>query len=197
VYWYLIRHGQTESNLKQIYAGRSPEGLTTTGRQQAGLLAEMSMTLGIDEIYCSPVARTVETATIIGHHLKKKPILAPAFAELAMGPWEGKSEAEVQQNYPSEWLVWNTRPAALVLPGRETLEELLRRVLGGLELIRDQIGRRSRIMVVTHVAIIRVLLLHWEARNLNLYRTIPIPHGKIFPLADLGDTPTTPPLSGL
>ena len=185
--WYFVRHGEIDSNLRKIYAGQSPERLTEKGRRQAREMAEKLMNPGIDEIYCSPVARAVETAEIIGAILGKKPILAEAFKELALGPWEGKSETEVQRIFPAEWQVWNTRPAELILEKRETLRELLQRVLRGLELIQAQNGHRS-VLVVTHVAIIRVLLLHWQALELNLYKQISIPHGKIFHLEGLGNS---------
>lgn len=185
--WYFVRHGEIAANLRKIYAGRSPERLTEKGRRQAREIAEKLMNLGIDEIYCSPVARAMETAEIIGAILDKGPILAEAFKELALGPWEGKSETEVQRDFPAEWQLWNTRPAELVLEGRETLGELLQRVLRGLESIQAQNGCRS-VLVVTHVAIIRVLLLHWQARELNLYKKISIPHGKIFLLKGLGNS---------
>ncbi len=179
--WYLARHGEIPANIKNIYAGRSPEPLTANGRLQAKGMAEELALLGVEEIYCSPVARGVETAEIIGAYLGKKPVLEPAFAEIGLGPWEGKSESEVQREFPREWQIWNTRPRELVMPGRETLDGLLRRVLKGLTKIRGQNGQSS-VLIVSHVAIIRVLLLHWQGRDLNLYRTVPIPHGKIFSL---------------
>jgi len=179
VKWYLVRHGEIDSNLKKIYAGRTVEELTENGRRQARMMAEKLLHLGINEIYCSPVARTVETAEIIGEILGIRPILAEAFEELALGPWEGKSEAEVERNFPDEWKIWNTRPDELILEGRETLSGLLQRVLAGMELIQAPNGHRS-VLVVTHVAIIRVLLLYWQARDLNLYKQILIPHGQIF-----------------
>lgn len=179
--WYFVRHGEIAANIRKIYAGQSHERLTEKGRRQAREMAATLMNLGMDEIYCSPVARAVETAEIIGAILGKKPILAEAFRELALGPWEGKSETEVERDFPAEWQIWNTRPAELVLEERETLRELLHRVLRGLELIQAQSGHRS-VLVVTHVAIIRVLLLHWQALELNLYKQISIPHGKIFHL---------------
>jgi broad specificity phosphatase PhoE len=189
--WYFIRHGEIAANLRKIYAGQSPERLTGKGRRQAREMADMLTNRGIDEIYCSPVARTVETAEIIGAILGKRPILAEAFRELALGPWEGKSETEVQRDFPAEWQVWNNRPAELVLERRETLGELLQRVLQGLEVIYAQNGHRS-VLVVTHVAIIRVLLLHWQTRDLNLYKKISIPHGKIYHLEGFGDSASLP-----
>ncbi len=103
-----------------------------------------------------------------------------------MGAWEGKSEGEVQQLFPSEWQTWNTRPAELSMVGRETLGMVLGRALKGLGAIQAENGQGSA-LIVSHVAVIRVLMLHWQDLDLNLYRTLPIPHGKIFPLAGCKD----------
>ncbi len=180
--WYLVRHGEIDANTKKIYAGWSSEGLTENGRRQARMMAAELLPLGIDRIYCSPVARAVETAEIIGAALGKRPICCEAFKEIVLGAWEGKSETEVQQQFPLEWETWNTRPAELTMAGRETLGMVLRRVLKGLGAIQAENCQGSA-LIVSHVAVIRVLMLHWQGRNLNLYRTLPIPHGKIFPLA--------------
>ena len=177
--WYFVRHGQIESNLKKIYAGWSQEGLTQKGIQQAKEAAERLTGFDIARIYTSPLKRAVQTAEVIGKALNEKSILENSFKEMRLGPWEGRSEEEISRKYPEEWKLWNTRPAELMLEGRETLPELLKRVLSGIKEIRDQMDGSS-VLVVTHVAVIRVLLLHAQKMDLNLYRTIPVPNGKIF-----------------
>jgi len=73
----------------------------------------------------------------------------------------------------------------LVLEGRETLQELLKRVLAGLKRVKER-EVDSSVLVVTHVAVIRVLLLHSQGKNLNLYRKIPVPeNGKVYRLRRL------------
>lgn len=181
--WYFVRHGEIDANLRKIYAGRSPEVLTERGRAQARMMGEKLRDLGIDEIYCSPVYRAVETAEIIGDLLAKRPIIEEAFREISMGPWEGLSEDEVERNFPIAWQIWNNKPTELVLEGRETLAELLQRVLGALKSIQTQNNHKA-VLVITHVAIIRVLTLFWQHLDLNLYRTMPVPHGKIFALEE-------------
>jgi broad specificity phosphatase PhoE len=184
VKWYLVRHGEINSNIKKIYAGQNAEGLTENGRRQARMMAKKLLHLGIDEIYCSPVARAVETAAIIGARLDISPVCHEAFREITLGAWEGKSETEVQQIFPVEWQVWNTRPTELSMPGRETLKMVLQRALKGLGAI--QAGRsHGSVVIVSHVAVIRVLMMHWQGLDLNLYRTLPIPQGKIFPLTGI------------
>lgn len=179
-----LRHGEIESNLKRIYAGWAEESLTPRGRQQARDAAQQLISAGIDAIYCSPLRRTMETAEIIGSHLGIKPVAEESFKELRMGPWEGKSEEQVSREYAQAWQIWNTTPAALVLDNRETLEELLGRVLSGIKKLKTE-NAGKHLLIVTHVAIIRVLLLHSQGLDLNLYRTLHIPNGKIFDLRGL------------
>lgn len=179
--FYCIRHGETESNLKRIYAGWSDGPLTSRGRQQARGAVQQLIPLGIEAIYCSPLRRTMETATIIGSFFGIKPVPEESFKELRMGPWEGKSEDQIIRECPREWQTWSNRPMELVLAGREPLGELLERTLRGLEKLRAE-ERGENLLIVTHVAIIRVLLLHFQGLDLNLYRTLHIPNCKVFSL---------------
>ena len=182
--WYFVRHGEIESNVRKIYAGWSEEGLTRKGRQEATEAAKIVSNFNIDSIYTSPLRRAVQTAEIIGDFLEKRLIVEEIFKELKLGIWEGMSEGEIQSYFPNEWKNWTTSPAELILEGRETLQELVERVLAGLKRVKQREGDGS-VLVVTHVAIIRVLLLHVRKMDLNLYRTIPVPgNGKIFKLAD-------------
>ena len=209
--WYFVRHGEIEANIDKVYAGWSDEGLTARGRKQAAEAAEALSGIGISAIYSSPIERAMETAGIIGNTLDLTPIPDEGFKELKMGPWEGLSEHEVADRYPDQWETWNTRPADLAVAGRETLQELLERVLDGVGRLRSGAGARLKmnvehrtsniqhrmgedragghgpgnVLVVTHVAIIRVLILHAENRDLNEYKQVPVPgNGEVLELAD-------------
>jgi broad specificity phosphatase PhoE len=180
---FLVRHGEIESNLRKIYAGWSEEPLTLNGCQQAREAAENLASVNIETIYCSPLKRAVQTAEIIGGILGLgiKPVAEESFKEFRLGPWEGKSEDQISKEFPHEWHVWNTRPAEFVLPGRETLHELLERTLLGMRKIRAENSGRN-VLIVSHVAIIRVLLIHSQGMDLNSYRMFHIPNAKIFHL---------------
>lgn len=178
----LVRHGEIPSNVKKIYAGRSPEGLTDKGIGQAQNVSEELKKYQIDAIYSSPIRRAVQTAEIINKDAGLELIVNNAFRELDMGPWEGMAETDVAKMYPGEWKVWNSMPAELKLPGRETLDELLARVLTGIRTVLKE-GRAENIVIVTHVAIIRVLRLWHSKESLNLYKTIHVPNAEIFTLS--------------
>ena len=61
-----MRHGQAESNVARILAGRHMEShLTADGRQQVMDSSKQLMkNIAIEKVYVSPVIRTVETAQI-------------------------------------------------------------------------------------------------------------------------------------
>jgi alpha-ribazole phosphatase/probable phosphoglycerate mutase len=176
---FLVRHSEILSNLRKIYAGRSSESLTEKGIQQAYEIARRLSSMNIHALYTSPIKRAVETAEIIGKVIGKDYKIIDEFIEMRLGPWEGMSENEITKLYPQEWEIWQNRPAELILPGRETLDELLKRALKGVKRIMDDYPFQN-IVVVTHVAIIRVLLLWRNKKDLNLYKTVNIPNTQIF-----------------
>ena len=89
--FYLVRHGEIESNIKKVYAGWSEEPLTERGVRQAEKAGELLKDKGIDALYCSPLRRAVQTAEIIGGIIGKTPILVKNFKEMRLGLWEGLS----------------------------------------------------------------------------------------------------------
>ncbi len=175
----LIRHGEIPSNIKKIFAGKSHERLTEKGTCQAKEAAEKLKSCKIDALYSSPIQRALQTAEIISRKIGKRVLIDDAFREMELGPWEGLSENDVARTYPGEWNIWHSMPAELKLPGREMLEELLERVLTGLKNIYPRRVDQN-IVIVTHVAIIRVLLLTHAKKSLNLYKTIHVPNAGIF-----------------
>ena len=187
---YLVRHGETLSNRKKIYAGWSDEGLTWRGRKQAEKVAKRLVYRSISYIYTSPLRRTFQTAEIIGRYLNNQPISEDSFIELRLGAWEGLSEKEIARDYKEKWQIWNTRPQDLVLDGRETLHELLERVLAGIRKLKIN-HPHSSVVVVTHVAVIRVLLLYQNNFDFHKYRSIAVPNGEIFVMKNLQKYMTT------
>ncbi len=176
----MVRHGEILSNVRKIYAGRSAEELTERGLAQAAEVAERLRHRDVHALYSSPIRRAVQTAQIIGEAIGLEPVTEYAFREMEMGPWEGMSEKDIARLYPEQWRIWQSRPAELKLRGRETLEDLLKRVLAGIQDIRRSMGEGRRVVVVTHVAVIRVLLLRQEGKSLNLYKKIHVPNAGIF-----------------
>lgn len=184
--WYFIRHGQIASNPKKIYSGRSDEPLTDLGRSQVVQGARGLADIPFEAILSSPLTRTLQTAEIVNESTGRDVSIhvEDCFNELLMGPWEGLAEAEVSQRYPREWALWHESPAELAIEGRETLAQLQARVVGGMRDIERRYDYES-VLVVTHVAVIRIILLTALNRDLNQYKAIPVGNAEIFDLQEI------------
>ena len=68
---YLIRHGQTEFNVKKLVQGRCDSPLTDLGRKQAGMAAAWLKGHDVvpDKVVSSPLGRAMDTASLVATEL--------------------------------------------------------------------------------------------------------------------------------
>jgi len=127
----------------------------------------------------SPIQRTIQTAEIINNFLEKTIEIEEKLKEIKMGPWEGLSEIEVEGKFKNEWKIWITKPSRLKLDGRESLRELQLRALKAIKKITN-FSDYSRILAVTHVALIRVLIIYYNNLSMDDYRKIDVPNSAVY-----------------
>ncbi len=177
---FFVRHGEIASNRNGRYAGWAEEELTEEGCRQAFRAAEKLRKYSPEVIYAGPLKRTVQTAEIMGRVLDPAPIIIlEELKELRLGSWEGMCEQDIARQYPQEWHTWNTQPLALRLPGRESLGELLIRTRRAARIIASNTDCARTIVAVTHVALMRLLLLDSNRLDFDLYRTVDVPNAAI------------------
>ncbi|KAJ3986497.1 phosphoglycerate mutase [Lentinula detonsa] len=87
-----VRHGESEDNLKSIWAGWKDSPLSDHGPQQAAAAGELFSTTKFDTIYASPLLRANATAQAI-HGRQQEPfpsfIVTPNLREQHFGAAEG------------------------------------------------------------------------------------------------------------
>ncbi|MFZ4648902.1 MAG: histidine phosphatase family protein [Patescibacteria group bacterium] len=94
---YFIRHGESEANLRNVFAGQKDDALLTDkGRDQAKTTGQNIKNSGlkIDKIIFSPLKRTTETAKIIADELSfdvSKMTSDARIIEYDMGSLTGKT----------------------------------------------------------------------------------------------------------
>lgn len=68
---YLLRHGQTEFNVKKLVQGRCDSPMTDLGRQQAGMAAAWLKAHNVvpDKVVSSPLGRAMDTASLVATEL--------------------------------------------------------------------------------------------------------------------------------
>lgn len=170
----LARHGATAANLEDRFAGRSPEPLHQKGREQLRLVAEKLRDTPLSGgIVCGPLSRTRESAEIIGKRLAVSVSPDDRFNEINIPHWDGLTKAEIRQRFGPEYPTWLDTPDLFTLPGCETLAQVQGRAVAGLEELFQQERDRTT-LVISHLIVVRCLVLHYRGLPLADFRTIKI-----------------------
>ena len=155
----LIRHGQTDWNLQQKVMGRQPIPLNATGRRQAGELAAFLAGARIDAVYTSPVRRAQETAEIIARGREGLAVEdEEGLAEIDYGEWVNLTFAELTEKHRETWRRYREDPNDLVLPGGESMPQVVARVARVVADVRRRFAD-GRVALVSHADVIKLLLL--------------------------------------
>lgn len=163
---YLIRHGESVSNVNKTFTGQLDAPLTEMGHKQAGCIASYFLGKHIDRIYASDLSRAYETALPLSK-ISRVPIeINTAFREIYGGKWEGEKFAELSNMYPEDYAVWrndlcNARPT-----GGESIREIALRACEAVEAIVRSHPRET-IVIATHAIPVRVMLSTWLTGDLS------------------------------
>lgn len=161
----LVRHGETDWNRQGRFQGGIDVPLNEIGRQQAQQVAEFLKTVPIDFAVSSPMSRPRETAELIlRYHSGVSLELMDGFREISHGAWEGKLEAEIEQQYPGELQRWREYPAEVQMPAGENLHQVWQRAIAAwdtmVESARAKPAQPKIGLVVGHDATNKVILCH-------------------------------------
>lgn len=100
---FLIRHGQTVTNLEQRWTGQSEVELTEQGRREAEEIAPILAEIPFDKVFSSDLSRAVITQQLAlpGYTAEQTPLLR----EFDVGSLTGKRFADVpvEQRKPYEY----------------------------------------------------------------------------------------------
>jgi len=164
---YLIRHGATSLSSEDRFSGGTDIDLSEEGRWQAACLAARLADDKITAVYCSPMRRTVETATIISQPYHLLPNQREGLREIHHGRWETMRRSEVEAQYPEEYASWQEDPFTFAPQGGESGLMVMARALPVIrEIVVNHTG--GTVAVVSHKATIRLIissLLGFDARG--------------------------------
>jgi probable phosphoglycerate mutase len=176
----LVRHGETDYNREPIRVqGRLDVPLNGRGRAQAHELAER-LRDGDERfaaLYCSDLARSRETAAILGAALGLEPVVDARFSESDRGDWEGRALAEIERDDPDAFAAWRAAGAQFRFPGGESLGEQSQRVADALSDVRGAGGLPA--LVACHGGTIRVALCQASGRGLEAFHDWDVPNGAL------------------
>jgi len=147
---YIIRHGQTELNSRQVLQGRSDHPLNEAGVQQARQARDRLKVVRFSHVFTSPLIRAIQTAEIVAPYAK--PVIDERLIEMDSGPYEGAD----LKNLPQEVIAFFRDFVHVPAPkGMEQLDSVVRRAGEFLEEIRSLDGD---ILISTHAIAMKGLL---------------------------------------
>ncbi len=153
--FYLIRHGETEMNVKNIFRGRLEIPLNENGKNQLKALGKVLKNKGIEIIYSSPLKRSMMSAKILSQKMGVKLSPMEEFNNINLGIWQGIEKEKVKREFPGEWNLWINDTDNFKIEGGETLSEIRNRIKSGFKKLLK--SNENNMAIVTHRSILKVI----------------------------------------
>ncbi|HYX30760.1 MAG TPA: histidine phosphatase family protein [Pyrinomonadaceae bacterium] len=164
----LVRHALTAYDIagpEGRFCGRSDPPLSAAGIEEAIATAEFLKEARNDCVFCSPLARAVQTADRIATARAIRVVKDPLLSEIDYGDWEGLTKQEVVTRFGDAYDRFAADPFTHYPPGGESTENCLARALEWINALTD-----DYVVAVTHKTWTRLLLCRLLAIPLTNYR---------------------------
>lgn len=187
----IIRHGQTEYNVRDIMQGQQHVPLDAVGLEQAAKVADRLIDEVFDVFYTSDLKRTVQTAEKIAQKIGKEMIHAPQLRERGLGRIENKTKDEafsllnIKHGMPPHHF-WNFREALDHLKhGIEKYTDFNKRIRDFVKHIKRE-HKDEHVLLVSHGGTIRGILKHLGFGDEQYLKELPINNTAIVRLTKNG-----------
>jgi len=162
---YLLRHGETEGNVKGLYAGFTDTKLTEKGINQAKNAHQFLRGESFDVVVSSSLSRAVDTAKLV----TELPLhLEDGFKEMNFGSCENLTYEEICKKDPELVKAWQEDTKYFTFPEGESLRSFYDRVIAVYKQMLDQYKDKD-ILIVAHSGVIRSILAHEISEDFNHY----------------------------
>ncbi len=156
--WFIVRHGETESNKARITQGHNDSPLTAEGRIQVSSAAEQLKNQDIGLIISSDLGRAKETAEIIAEKTGANIVLDKELREQYKGDAENMGYDEITEKFGT-LKSYDGRPANI-----ESYKEVEERIWESFAKHKESHGHKN-VVIVSHGGTIRMLVK--RIRNLS------------------------------
>lgn len=168
---YLIRHGQTDFNLRGIVQGSGVDAsLNDLGRKQAGAFYEAYKDVPFEKVYTSTLKRSIESVSqFIDEGMTHEAL--PGLNEINWGTREGMVITPEEDAYYHEVIrSWQEGKTDMPIEGGESPEDVFQRQKVALDTIVS--GDEQHVLVCMHGRAMRILLcqmLHYPLRCMDMF----------------------------
>jgi len=166
----LIRHGETAWNAVRRLQGHIDIPLNEEGERQAQALGRALAADKLDAVVSSDLQRAMQTAQAVASHHAGTTLQTDAqLRERAYGVFEGMLYQDIQDEYPADFQLWQTRDIDAVMPHGERFAESFRqfydRAIGALRHVAATHAGQT-VAVVAHGGVLECA--YREARGIQL-----------------------------
>jgi broad specificity phosphatase PhoE len=169
---YLVRHGQTDFNLRNIVQGSGVDtDLNELGRKQAHSFFNLYQNVPFDKVYTSALKRSQQSV----HEFIKKGIPHDALVglnEISWGTKEGhKVTAQEDEYYHYMLAQWQVGNTTLRIEGGESPDDVVKRMKPAVDHIMRHENEKT-ILICMHGRAIRILLcylLNYPLRSMDMF----------------------------
>jgi probable phosphoglycerate mutase len=165
-----VRHGETAWNVATRIQGQLDIGLNELGRWQVHRLALALAGQDIAAIYASDLWRAYDTALSIGNAVSLPVITDEGLRERGFGAFEGRTFAEIEQEWPDQAARWRQRDPSFAPEGGESLLQFRERVLSTIATLAA-LHPGEQIVVASHGGVMDVLYRAATGQDLQAPRT--------------------------
>lgn len=156
----LVRHGQTDFNVKHLLPGQLPGvPLNEEGRSEAQATAGVLRDLPLTAIIASPLERTMETASYINASRNLAIQQDRDLLDTDYGRFSGQNYEELDKKDPA-WARFVTEPT-FAPRGVESFQTVQRRAVRGAERWRHADGVGEWVALVTHADLVKLIVAHY------------------------------------
>jgi broad specificity phosphatase PhoE len=180
---YLLRHGETEFSRQERFCGRIDAPLTPGGREMAARFAAAYGALDWRAILTSTRTRAIESATPLALRTGLVVEADDRLDEMFYGEWQGLSKQEVAARDGDYFARWERDPS-IGPPQGESPRAVSARARA---VIQDLLAQHAEgpVLIVSHKALLRILLCELFGIDLRHYRRGAWPVGAVTQI-DLG-----------
>lgn len=175
---YIVRHAESEANVKKTLGATAEVNITELGKEQASHLAQKLKHIHFDAIFSSDLVRAKQTAEILAMERDFAVKTATVLRERHYGRMDGKTEDEIKEELKDLYDAYQRLPneekyRSKFVDDMETAEEAMQRFITYLREIAIAYEGKT-ILVVSHTSLMRSFLVHLGFSTHNEIKRFPV-----------------------
>ncbi|MDO7852515.1 2,3-bisphosphoglycerate-dependent phosphoglycerate mutase [Hymenobacter convexus] len=179
----LVRHGQSEANLANVFTGWLDVPLTSQGEEEARAAGRKLRGLHFDVAFCSTLGRSFHTLELMLEEIGQLTIpvyASDALRERMYGALQGHNKLEAMHEYGAEQVARWRRSYDEAPPAGESLHQTLDRVVSYYhDVLLPSLEAGRNLLVVSHGNTLRALRMKLDGLSVAQVEALEIPTGAI------------------